>query len=332
MNDQNTDKLNSIIDSSKTVLIMQADNPDSDSLGSAVALENIFDKLGIEAILYCGVDIPNYIKYIDGWDRVSKDIPNNFDASILVDVSTMTLFEKLSDTDIRKLSSKPSIVIDHHTVSSNPVTFSDLQIIDNTNASTGQLIYSIGKKLKWPMDKKALELIANTILGDTQGLTNDLATADTYRIMAELIEAGVNRPELENKRKEFNKMTEAIFEFKADLMKKTHFAYNNKISHVTISQSEINQYSPSYNPSALVLPEMLQTEDVVVAIAFKEYDDGRITAAIRCNPGAAIANQLADHFGGGGHTYASGFKVTNMNIDNLRKECLDKAQELLIKL
>ncbi len=101
---------------------------------------------------------------------------------------------------------------------------------------------------------------------------------------------------------------------------------------MTVPQTEINRFSPLYNPGPLIQGDMLQTRGVRVAIVFKHYDDGKITAAIRCNPGAGIAAELASHFNGGGHPYASGFKVTdNREFSELKADCLQKAAQLLTK-
>jgi nanoRNase/pAp phosphatase (c-di-AMP/oligoRNAs hydrolase) len=79
--------------------------------------------------------------------------------------------------------------------------------------------------------------------------------------------------------------------------------------------------------------DMLQTAGVLIAIVFKVYADGKITAAIRCNPAAPVGAKLAGHFGGGGHDYASGFKVTDGRaFEALQTDCLDVASELLAKV
>lgn len=83
----------------------------------------------------------------------------------------------------------------------------------------------------------------------------------------------------------------------------------------------------------LVLDDMRLTENTDLAIGFKVYSDGKVTAKIRCNYGKAIANKLAEHFGGGGHSYASGFKVTDGRpFNEIKSECIKFAAELLDKL
>ncbi len=58
----------------------------------------------------------------------------------------------------------------------------------------------------------------SSILGDTQGLSNELASAQTYHIMADMVEAGVSRPRLEELRREYGKMPPEIYTYKATLI------------------------------------------------------------------------------------------------------------------
>jgi phosphoesterase RecJ-like protein len=268
---------------------------------------------------------------MSGWDRVEKDVPNQFDLSILVDASTMTLLERLAASDqLGSVSSKPCIVLDHHKIVEHPVPFASVTINDSSRASTGELIYLLAKELNWPLSIVTQEFLMSSILGDTQGLSNDLASAETYRIMAAMVEDGANRPHLEELRREYGKMPKEIYNYKATLIQRTKFDNNGLIGYVVIPQSEIHTFSPLYNPGPLIQGDILQVTDVAVAIVFKQYDDGRVTAAIRCNPGHGIAAELASHFNGGGHAFASGFKVTDgRTIQDIESECLTIAGELL---
>jgi phosphoesterase RecJ-like protein len=266
-----------------------------------------------------------------GWDRVQKDLPKQFDLSIIVDASTMTLFERLSDSGQQGwLAAKPCIVLDHHKVVEYPITFASLTINDPKRASAGELIYILAKELDWKVSISAQEFLMSSILGDTQGLSNELASAQTYRIMGDMVEAGVNRPKLEELRREYGKMPPEIYSYKAKLIEHTEFSGNGRIASVAVPQSEINRFSPLYNPGPLIQGDMLQTSGVAVAIVFKHYNDGKVTAAIRCNPGVGIAAELAGKFNGGGHPYASGFKITNGKpFSEIRSECLEIANDLL---
>lgn len=330
---EEADQIKKIVDDAHKIVIVQADNPDADSLGSALALEHILGDLDKEPYLYCGVDVPGYLRYNSGWDRVQKDLPGKFDASIIVDASTMTLLEKLKQSGQQAwLSTKPCAVLDHHQATDNVVPFADVIINDHTRSSAGELIYALARQLKWPLSVKAQSYLMTSVLGDTQGLTNQLASAETYRVMAAMVEAGVDRPALEELRRELGKMPPEIYRYKADLIKRTELESEGRIAIVSIPQVEINEYSPLYNPGPLIQGDMLQTAGVKIAIVIKHYTDGKVTAAIRCNPKAGVAAELASHFGGGGHAFASGFKVTDgRKLAEIQSECVQYAEKLLSK-
>jgi len=333
------DKITDILASAQSIVIVQADNPDADSLGSALALEQILGDLGKEPIMYCGVDMPGYLRYLEGWDRVVKDLPQKFDASIIVDASTQTLFEKLRQSGRQTwLAGKPCIVLDHHAEvsSATAISFANVIINDAKRSSTGELIYGLATDAKWPLNVLAQSFLMTAILGDTQGLSNQLTSPATYRIMADMTEAGVDRAKLEDARREASKMPPVIFSYKAKLIDRTQLLADGRVAIVTVPQKEITDFSPLYNPGPLIQGDMLQTAGVRVSIVLKSYDDGKITAAIRCNNGSPIASDLASHFGGGGHPYASGFKIdpgpNSRSLDSVRQECIATATELLDKL
>ncbi len=328
------ESIKKLLDEANKIVIVQADNPDADSLGSALALEHILGELGKEPYLYCSVDMPGYLRYMDGWDRVQGELPRQFDASIIVDASTMTLLEKLANSGQQGwLAGKPCIVLDHHETVENVIPFATITVNDPKRASTGELIYFLAKQLGWTLPLAAQEFLMTSILGDTQGLTNQLASAETHRIIAEFIDNGVDRPAHEELRRKYNKMPPEIYSYKAELIKRTEFTADGRIASVVIPQTEINKFSPLYNPAPLIQGDMLQTAGVEVAIVFKTYADGRVTGAIRCNSTAPVGADLAKHLGGGGHAFASGFKdTTGHPFDDIKKETIAYATELLGKL
>lgn len=218
------EQIQSLVAQAERIVVIQADNPDADSLGSALALEHILGDLGKEVLLYCGVNVPEYLRYLNGWDRVNDVLPTQFDLSIIVDASTYTLFEKLNPArEFAWIKSKPSIVIDHHATVENKLDFTTTQLIEPGAASTGQIIFDLCIANNWSINQSAAEHIMSSILGDTQGLTNDLTSAKTYRTMAALTDLGANRPRLEEARREYGKMAEKIYRYKGTLIGRTEF-------------------------------------------------------------------------------------------------------------
>src|ERR1700753_2439338 len=174
-------KIKQLVDDAQRILVIQADNPDADSLGSSLALEHILGDLGKNVYMYCGVDMPGYLRYMNGWDRVLNEVPSNFDLSIIVDASTYTLFDQLEKSGHWGwVKSKPCIVLDHHATVDKPLDFATISVVDDKEAaSTGQLIFRIAREVDWQVSTEAAAHIMTSILGDTQGLMNDLTRAST---------------------------------------------------------------------------------------------------------------------------------------------------------
>jgi phosphoesterase RecJ-like protein len=324
-----TEKIQEILGAAQRVVVLQADNPDGDSLGSALALEHILGDMGKEPYLYCGVDIPTYLRYLEGWDRVNKELPARFDASIIVDTSADSLFETLEKSGQKGLlASKPCIVIDHHDVEAS-IPFATVTC-NHPAVATGEVIYELAQQLDWPLNHSAKEMIATAIMADSLGLVTEATSARSIHIIAELVEGGVSLPELEHARRELMRKSPHLVHYKGELLKRVEYYADNRIATISIPWQEIEKYSPEYNPSMLVIEDMRLTTGTDIAIAFKIYKDGKVTAKIRCNQTAPIANELAQSFGGGGHAYAAGFRVqTGRPFNEIKSECIAKATELL---
>jgi phosphoesterase RecJ-like protein len=325
--------LDEIIKSAHHIIVMQADNPDGDSLGSSLALEAILTELGKTVTLVCAVDMPAHLKYLSGWDRVKKDVPTVFDATIIVDTSTPTLFENVNKTrGFEWIKTKPVVVIDHHTESDTTLDFANVSLIEPVVA-TSELIHNIAIELNWPLPVDACEMMATSIMSDSLGLTTSSTTPDSFRVMADLVERGVDLAKLDAARRELMKKEPKLIPYKGQLLQRVEFSSQGRIATVVIPWKEIEEYSSLYNPTMLVLDDMRMTVGVDVAIGYKVYSDGKITAKIRCNYGKAIANDLAVEFGGGGHPYAAGFKILDGTpITTIKEKVIEIASKLLDEL
>jgi len=309
------DDIKSFVENNNSFVIVQADNPDGDSLATALALESILNDLGKRVSLYCGVEMPGYLKFINGWEKIDKYFLAEFDATIIVDTSANNLLEKLNESQSKMwVASKPVLVLDHHSEVDCDIPYATLVCNPNNFASTGELVYEIAKYCDWPVSKISGELILQSILSDSLGLTSDIAGPDTYKRVAELLEIGIKRSKLEEARRELSKMDPEVFRYKAKLIERTEFFYDNKIAVTIIPENELFDVGTLYNPGPLIISELLNVSGVEVAIAIKTYST-KITGSIRCVSGTEVANKLANLYGGGGHPYAAGFKIDNFKED-----------------
>lgn len=327
-------KIYDILQNAKDIVVIQADNPDGDSLASALALEDILSEQGKTVHLYCGLDIPEYLRHLSGWDRITKELPTTFDASIIVDTSALSLLEQLDKTNQRAwLGTRPCIVLDHHADVPCDIPFATVVLNAAEAVSTGEVIYELCKAFKWQLTDLSRDFIAQSTLSDSLGLMSEGITARSMYIMAELVEAGVSLAVLDEQRRALMKRTPEITEYKGRLLQRIEYYAGGRLATITIPWNEIEQYSNAYNPSMLVLEEMRMVEGVEAAVAFKIYNDGKVTGKIRCNRGFGIGKDLASHFGGGGHSYAAGFKITKKtDFASVKSACIDKATHLLDEL
>lgn len=325
-------EIKELIAKAQKIVIIQADNPDGDSLASSLALEQILGDMGKDPYLYCGTDIPTYLQYLEGWDRVNRELPHQFDLSIIVDCSAESLLENMGKSGQRGwVASKPCIVIDHHSVEMS-IPYASL-VINEPVVATGELIYELAKQHEWPLNATAAKYLAVSIMADSRGLTTDKTTARSIHIIAELVEAGVSIPELEHARRKTMLRSAELVHYKGKLLQRVEYHHDDAIALVTIPWEEIERYSHAYNPTMLVIEDMLLTTGTKVAIGFKYYPDKRITAKIRSVYGSPIASQLAEHFGGGGHPYAAGFKIQDgRTITEVKNQVIQKISELLATL
>src|SRR3989344_4704973 len=225
--------IQALLDGAETIVVMQADNPDGDSLASALALEQILGGMNKDVVLYCGVNIPTYLTYLKGWDRVTRDLPNKFDLSIIVDVSAISLFENLQKSgQMGWVASKPSIIIDHHAVDVS-ILFATV-ICNKPAVATGEVIYELSQQLKWPLNQTAKEMLSISILSDSLGLISEGTSARSIHIIAELVENGVKLAELENARREMMRKSIELIRYKGKLLERIEYFSDNRVAVVTI--------------------------------------------------------------------------------------------------
>lgn len=314
------------LEGKKKICVIQAENPDGDSLGSAIALDYLLsDK---EVSLYCPIDIPKYLHYFPDWSMVSPEFDFKADGYIIVDTAAEVLLSKLLDDAAIKnrLYSAPVLVIDHHTTEDD-INFPHEAIIEPRPAAA-ELIYEIAKASNIEVKKPAAEAIMQGILSDTLGLTSVATTARTFEIMAELSNLGAVISELEDARREYMKKSPRIFEYKADLIKRTEFYLDGTLATVLIPWEDIEEFSDEYNPNVLILEELRMVEGVEVAVAVKTYPDGKVTGKIRCFSDSAPADKIAGYFGGGGHPYAAGFRTYDTTYTEVVKDLVKIIPEL----
>lgn len=320
-------KFTEFIKDKSKICIIQAENPDGDSLGSTFALDYLLNDK--EVSLYCPVDIPKYLRYFDDWSRITNEFDFRADGYIIVDTAAEVLLSKLlEDFAIKnRLYNAPVLVIDHHETEDD-LNFQHESIIE-TRPACAELIYEIALNEGLTISREVADAVFQGIMSDTLGLTSSSVTARTFEIASELTKLGSVVSDLEEKRREFMKKSQRILDYKADLIKRIEYSLDGELATVHIPWDDIREYSDEYNPNVLILEELRLVEGVKVAVAIKTYPDGKVTGKIRCAVGAGIADKVAGYFGGGGHPFAAGFRTYDTNYEEVVADLVHIVPELL---
>lgn len=318
-----------LVNDAQKIIIIQAENPDGDSLGSSLALEEILGTQGKDVVLYCPVEIPKYMRYIQGWDRVVGDFDTSADLAIIVDTTADVLMSKVLETPgVRHfLETHPVLVIDHHTETEPNLSFEHTLLIEEAPAAS-QVIYHLATAADWPINQQAAENLMVALQSDTLGLTTPTVTPESFRVAGELTALGASIANIEERRREYMKKPPHILEYKGRLIERIEYFLDGKLALVRIPFDEIQAYSDAYNPSVLVLDEMRLVVGVELAVAIKTYPDGKLTGKLRSN--SPISADVAGYFGGGGHKYAAGFRVYQP-IEEVIPELVTAAHKVLAK-
>lgn len=306
------DQIIDLVNQAQKIIVIQADNPDGDSLASAIALGNLLTKLDKQVYQYCAVKVASYLDYIPGYSQVTTELPSDFDLTILVDASANTLLEVSRKSGAyQRFAAKPCIVLDHHT---NECDIDFVSVIYNRKVvAAGQLVDDLAKAFNVELDLETMQLITIAILSDSLGFTSEATDHTALRLVADYVEKGLSLAAIDAMRRETFKKSQRITRYKGELLGRVQFWADDELASVIIPWREIEKYSYEYNPSMLVIEDMRQTIGVNIAVALKVYPD-RVTAKIRANYGVRICDKIAEEFGGGGHPYAAGFKVLGRGL------------------
>ena len=332
------EELAKLLEDKQKIVIVIANNPDVDSVGSALALAEIFTQMQKEATIYCRSEIPFYLHFLKDWHQIQNTLTTAYDLAIMVDNSALALLEddnaKINAVNI--LRSKPLVILDHHPLESN-IDFATLIYNEASMAATGELIYAISQELKWPLNELSATYLAASILSDSLGFTSQIMIKNSQplRVVADLVDLGVDLNALAQRRLQWQEIPARLVAYRGELFQRVVFYQQDRIALLTIEYDEIKKLGSLFNPT-IVLDDLRQIENLKLTLGFKKYQNPsgqlfRVTLRIRCYRQCRIAQDLAETFGGGGHPYAAGAKWQDNNLDfaTIEQDVLKRAGELL---
>lgn len=321
----NLKKLGRLVDDAKTILVLQPERPDTDSLCSALALEHLLGDLGKTVVMYSKDDLPAYINYFPGADRLVDDLPPQFDLSILVDTGGAQQIARTLDKHQGRLAAKPFVIIDHHGTR-EPLPFTTIDVIDPAAAATGELLVTVAKTLGWQLTADIASLVVPAIMADTLGLTTPSTTAGTVQAVADMMRLGTDLYALNQARLEAGALDPDVFALKGRLLQEVEFELDGRLALLTVGPDTLKSYAKRYDPAALVIYDMQHVRGVELAVVIRNYAP-KVKMSFRAN--GPIAAPVAASFGGGGHAAAAGATLEAGDVAEIRAKIIAETKEIL---
>ncbi len=280
---------------------------DGDSIGSVVALTRSLKKMNKKARAYLNRDTLapfSYLKVEEDYfytdpDKLSEDIADEEYIIIALDSGNIDRVD-LDDEVIE--AAEYIINIDHHQDNSR---FGRINYVDSNRAAVGEMIYYISSALL--DDNLPLEIgtpLATAIITDTGALRYENTSADVLRVLADLVESGVNIYKI-------NKEIFGTISYKALVLKglalsTLQVSSSGKIAWLYVDREMMHETGTDYTEGLVNLARDI--EDVEIGILFTQQEEEEIKVSLRSNFYAEV-NKLASEFDGGGHPRAAGATV-----------------------
>jgi len=322
MNYKESAKILSEIKASNKILINCHRGPDSDSVGSALALSQALKSLGKEATVICPSDIPSDLAFLKGANEIIRVNFTSFDFSaydlfLILDSSTYAMVTGLKDAVKPNIK---SIVIDHHP---SKERFGNINLIDPGMTSTGELLYRILDDWGVSLTKDISECLLTGIIGDTGTFQYQNVGEATLRIAAELMEKGADK----------DKIVYNLYrniEFK-ELKMWGKFIESMKIEDGFVwsaipytAYKDFGEYPYAKEDVAnLFFPIVKGTEFGIVMV---ETSENILSVSFRSRNGFDVS-KVAKEVGGGGHKAASGARIEGVPFQDAVNKVLIAARK-----
>ena len=285
-----------LINESKSILLLTHENPDGDAIGSMLALyEYLQGKKKVSMVLPERPPIYNFLTNID---KVLEKADEEYDLAIVVDCSSIKRIGQLNN---EFYNCKKSIVIDHHV--SNEM-YGTINYVDKSVPSCAQVIYYLFENWNVELDKDIGECLLTGSLTDTNGFSNDNVNKETLLMTAKLMDLGISLHDLY-----FNlllKKSMAQYSLMKMALDRLEFFGDNKVVFSYISHEDMENVGAKKGDHEGLVDIGRNINGVEISIFMRE--DNGYNVSFRSN--GFDVEKIAAEFGGGGHKLAAGAKLT----------------------
>ena len=293
------------LDSHREILLTAHVNPDGDALGSEMALFYFLRDRGKKVLVLNATPTPAIFRFLDpGGDvRVYEPgtpLPIKPDLVLALDLNK---WERLGvlEKPIRSLG-VPVICIDHHPIEEH---FGDLHAGFEEASATGEIVYDLLRDYG-PLSLPMAEALYAAIMTDTGSFRFSNTSAKTHRVVAELIDLGVNPPSIYSQI--FEESPEGRLKLLGEALRGLKLGCEGRLAWMTVTQKMFQDVGASNEDTENFIDVLRTVAGVEVAILFVEMGNNLIRTSLR-SKGRVKVSQIAIPLGGGGHPFASGVRV-----------------------
>ena len=316
----------------KKIAIIPHRGPDGDAMGSTLGLYHFLLKNNHQPTVIAPNDFPDFLAWLPGSETVKifeKDTENCtkiLEEAALIFTLDFNAFHRTGEMEhtLAKLTA-PFIMIDHH---QKPDDYAAYMYSDTAFGSTCEMIYNFISFLdkKQDLDKTIATCIYTGILTDSGSFRFPGTTGNTHRIIAELIDLGVENTQIPVLL--FDNSSYSRLQLLGRALQNLKVFEEHKTSYTTLTQAELDSFNHVKGDTEGIVNYGLSIKGIVFTAIFIENKDENIIKISFRSQGGFDVNQFArDHFNGGGHSNAAGGR-SEISME----ETVKKFEDLVTKL
>ena len=316
----------------KKIAIIPHRGPDGDDMGSTLGLYNFLLKKNHQPTVIAPNDFPDFLAWLPGSETVKifeKDTENctkileEAELIFTLDFNALHRVGEMEHTLARLTA--PFIMIDHH---QKPDDYAAYTYSDTSYGSTCEMVYNFISFLnkKEDIDKTIATCIYTGILTDSGSFRFPGTTGNTHRIIAELIDLGVENTQIPVLL--FDNSSYSRLQLLGRALQNMKVLEEHQTSYTSLTQDELDSFNYVKGDTEGIVNYGLSIKGIVFTAIFIENKDEKIIKISFRSQGGFDVNQFArDHFNGGGHSNAAGGRS-----ETTMEETLKKFEDLVSKL
>lgn len=303
-------------------------SPDGDAIGSALGLLNGLRELGKDVYIISKDSIPENLMFLPYSEEINGETTEPKEGTDLVIVLDCGNVERISANLLDY--SGMVINIDHHLSNDN---YGFINYVDTEAAATAEIVFLLLKEIgyEFSVKEEILERIGRclytSLVTDTGSFRHSNVTKRTHEIAGILIGVGVNNSMIYNKlfdNRSINKLNLMGYAFQ-----NAKLYFDGKVAVTVLDSDSLSKFNAEKEDTSDIIGNLLSIKTVEVAVLLKEVEEG-VKASLRSKYDFDV-RKIAEMFGGGGHTKASGLMQKGVMLQ-IAKDNILKAIEREIDL